>query len=183
MIHGTNHAKYDDNYFVSNDGKVWSVKRNGYIPVYHNKTTGYDQVQINGKTINLHIVICTAYHRERNPGDEVDHIDKDRRNNNESNLQWKSHRENTKNRNRPTKYNTRLTQIQYNDLFNEYATGEYTQTTITKWANETFSKSCSKQVYGSILKGTYYKTQYQQLPKDVIDTVTSVTLSNKKYKR
>ncbi|WP_313128800.1 HNH endonuclease signature motif containing protein [Pseudescherichia vulneris] len=185
MIHGANHAKYDDNYYVSNDGKVWSVKRKQYISSYFNKTTSYCQVSINGKTLNLHIVVCTAFHKDKNSGDEVHHKDNDRTNNSESNLEWISHRENTssKNRKRKNGTSTRLNQTQYNDLFREYATGKHTQTTISSWANAEFKRDSSKQVYGSILNGTKFKSRYQQLPKDVIDNVSKVTLRNTKYKR
>lgn len=185
MIHGANHAKYDDNYYVSNDGKVWSVKRKQYVSSYFNKTTGYCQVSINGKTVNLHIVVCTAFRGNKKPGDEVNHIDFDRTNNHESNLEWVSHRENTSSKNRKRKEGTsaRLNQTQYNDLFKEYATGNYTQTTITIWANAEFKRDSSKQVYGSILNGTKFESRYQQLPKDVVNNVSEVTLRNTKYKR
>lgn len=185
MIQGSNHAKYDDNHYVSNDGRVWNVKRNGYIPVCHNKTTGYNQVRINDKTINQHIVVCTAFHKNKKLGDEVNHKDNNRTNNVESNLEWVSHQENTssKNRGRKAITSSRLTTEQYNDLFVEYATGKHTLTTITQWANLTFKRESTKQVYGSTLNGTFYKSKYQQLPKDVIDNVTKVTLGNTKYKR
>lgn len=185
MIQGSNHAKYDDNYYVSEDGKVWNVKRKKYISTCFNKTTGYYQVSINGKTVNLHIVVCTAFHKNKQPGDGVHHKNNDRTNNAESNLQWVSHRDNTSSENRKRKEDTSgwLSLEQHNDLFNEYATGNYTQTTITIWANAEFKRNSSKQVYGSILNGTHYKSKYQQLPKDVVDTVTNITLSNKKHKR
>ena len=185
MIQGSNHAKYNDNYYVSEDGKVWSVKKNGYISSCLNKTTGYYQVSINGKTVNLHTVVCTAFHKDKNLGDEVHHKDNDRTNNSESNLEWVSHRENTSSENRKRKKDTSgwLSSEQYNDLFNEYATGNYTQTTITTWANAEFKRDSSKQVYGSILNGTKFESRYQQLPKDVVDNVSEVTLRNTKYKR
>lgn len=185
MIQGSNHAKYNDNYYVSEDGKVWSVKKNGYISSCFNKTTGYYQVSINGKTTNLHIVVCTAFRGNKKQGDEVHHKDNDRTNNHESNLKWVSHRENTSSKNRKRKKDTSgwLSSEQYNDLFKEYATGNYTQTTITIWANAEFKRDSSKQVYGSILNGTKFESRYQQLPKDVVDNVSKVTLSNTKYKR
>ena len=74
----------DKQYYISKDGKVLNVKTNKYLSTRLNKR-GYVLVDIKGKPQYLHRLLASAY-----LGDvhckQVDHIDKDKQNNNLDNL-------------------------------------------------------------------------------------------------
>lgn len=93
-------------YQISNLGRVWSCKRNRYMsPVPNNN--GYLQIKLiaaNGKRKNELVHRLVALHFVDNPEGkpEVDHIDRDRQNNNAENLRWLTKSENNKNKNHYT---------------------------------------------------------------------------------
>ena len=90
-------------YQISNQGRVWSSKRNRYLALTPNNT-GYLQVKIiaaNGKRKNELVHRLVALHFIDNPEGkpEVDHIDRDKTNNNAENLRWATRSENNLNKN------------------------------------------------------------------------------------
>lgn len=50
------------------------------------------------RSVTIHRLVCEAWHGPPPPGTEVDHIDRDRRNNHYSNLRWATRSENQRNR-------------------------------------------------------------------------------------
>jgi hypothetical protein len=92
------------NYLIYPDGRVWSKPR------YHTKggflkqqfdTHGYKHVGLykNGKPKTLKVHRLVAIHYIPNPNDyiQVDHIDRDKSNNDISNLRWVTSSENNQN--------------------------------------------------------------------------------------
>lgn len=79
------------NYMVSNKGRVLNTNRNRYLSVCVD-TGGYHYVGLwrGGKVTNSRIHRLVALAFINNPIDhpEVDHIDEDKSNNSDSNLQW-----------------------------------------------------------------------------------------------
>lgn len=84
------------NYLIYPDGRVFSKKRNKFMK-HHNDGYGYLFVHL--KT-NKKIHRLVAEHYIANPENkrEVDHIDRNKNNNDVSNLRWVSSKENCKNR-------------------------------------------------------------------------------------
>ena len=90
-------------YQISNLGRVWSSKSQKYLAGVPNNA-GYLQVKMiaaNGKRKNELIHRLVALHFVDNPDNkpEVDHIDRNRQNNNSDNLRWLTKSENNLNKN------------------------------------------------------------------------------------
>jgi hypothetical protein len=96
-------VSYENNYEVSNLGRVKSVGRvgrpgrRGIMKAFPSRT-GYQRVSLvlNGKikSTYVHALVCEAFIGPRPKGHEVDHIDGDKRNNVLLNLRYISHRDN-----------------------------------------------------------------------------------------
>ena len=91
---------YDD-YLIFNDGGVFSIKTNIFLKTYKDKY-GYLKVILykNGKGKNLKIHRLIALHYIPNPENKpcIDHIDRNKTNNNIDNLRWVTPSENSINR-------------------------------------------------------------------------------------
>jgi hypothetical protein len=88
----------DNQYSVSDDGLVMN-HRTGRILRPEDDRRGYERVSLWGRHQKVHRLVAQRFLPA--PTDEnvvVDHIDRNRMNNNVSNLRWVSHRENSRNR-------------------------------------------------------------------------------------
>lgn len=93
-------------YQISNLGRVWSCKRNRYLALTPNNV-GYLQVKMianNGKRKNelVHRLVALTFIDNPNGYPEVDHIDRNRENNNADNLRWITKSDNNRNKNHYT---------------------------------------------------------------------------------
>lgn len=88
---------YEDLYEVSNEGRVRN-KNTGKIKKPCKDKDGYLQVDLykdgERKHKSIHRLVARAFLPNPNSEFEVDHIDKNRTNNNVDNLRWVSHQEN-----------------------------------------------------------------------------------------
>jgi len=85
IINGKEYKPYDDHYYVSEDGDVYS----GYInrSMKHNiDLDGYHRVDIHGRHIKVHKLVYNAWVGEVEPGKLIRHYDDNRNNNHLSNL-------------------------------------------------------------------------------------------------
>ena len=92
---------YDGKYQISTKGRVWSVNRQIYLK--QKDVNGYKKVCLmapNGKKKYEYVHRLVALHFIDNPEGkpEVDHIDRNRENNNVENLRWLTKSENNKNK-------------------------------------------------------------------------------------
>lgn len=93
-----NIPNYPD-YFITEDGKVYSFKTNKFLKPRRNKS-GYLFVTLcneeGQKQFYLHRLVALVYIPNPNGFDTVDHIDYDIENNNISNLRWLDRSENSR---------------------------------------------------------------------------------------
>lgn len=97
-------------YYVTEDGRVWSAKRNVWKTIRYD-WDGYAQVlcYVNGKIVAkmLAKAVIEAYGPAKpGPEYEIDHIDRNRINNHIDNLRWVTKAEQRANRGPYKKYNT-----------------------------------------------------------------------------
>lgn len=169
-----------EQYFVSDTGEVFNKKYNRFIKTQLNKSTGYIQVYIGGKTRNLHHLVCTAFHGQKPDSSfTVDHSNRNKEDNNYKNLKWVTQKENNNNRIRRDYTANRLTKSQYFELIEEYATGNHNLRTITDWANAKFKRDCNKMVYSAILSGNQYSKWFAELSDCTVNKVLGITRNNK----
>jgi len=80
------------NYLIYDDGRVWTKNKKKFMKPHTNKKTGYSQICLckNGDMKSLYIHRLVAKHYIDNPNgyETVDHIDRNRVNNNVNNLRW-----------------------------------------------------------------------------------------------
>ena len=92
---------YEDYYTISEDGKVWSKRRDKYLKGSSN-SNGYLQVDlykdVKGKKFSIHRLVALAYIENPENKPEVDHIDRDILNNSVNNLRWATKEEQMRNR-------------------------------------------------------------------------------------
>ena len=96
---------YENIYGVTSCGRIWSYKYKKFLTPTPNKK-GYLRVNLckNGERKNfyVHRLVCEAYIPNPNNLHEVDHIDNDKTHNYVNNLQWLSHKDNSrKSKNKP----------------------------------------------------------------------------------
>lgn len=89
---------YEDKYKITSDGRIYSEYLNDFLKTFYSKG-GYVRVKLNfgdrSKKFMVHRLVAMAFIENPNNKPQVDHIDRDRTNNNASNLQWVSAKENS----------------------------------------------------------------------------------------
>lgn len=91
------------NYAISNHGRVLNIERQTYLSPSINRD-GYYIVNLRNNdnktrhTFSIHRLIALCFIDNQNNHRCVDHIDRNKTNNNINNLRWVSHQENNRNR-------------------------------------------------------------------------------------
>lgn len=90
-----------ENYWVSSEGKVWSEKSNKFLKPREDRY-GYLRVHLwrNGKQYwrSIHRLVAQAFIENRENKPEVDHINRDTKDNRAENLRWATSTENNNNK-------------------------------------------------------------------------------------
>ena len=144
---------FDDRYFVSDDGRVWSDYSDKELALNIGKNDGYMRVNLNKDVVLVHRLIAIAFLGGNN-SKQVNHVDGNKQNNNIENLEWVTQSENATH----STYN--LTGITntispppkkvINDL---YRTGKYSYSKLAKMFHT------SKTTIAYILKVKYDDTK------------------------
>ena len=126
------------NYLIYEDGRVYNKKFNKFRKTIINKQNGYLQIEIQGKKYYIHRLIAIHYIPNPNNLPIIDHIDRNRLNNNISNLRWADHYINNQNiqTNKSNKLNER---------------------------NISFHNRSQKFRFQKIINGTHYSKQFKTL--------------------
>ena len=88
---------FEDRYWISNCGRVWSIKSVKFIGQWDNGC-GYLCVSLyrdcERKNCKVHRLVAEAFISNRDNKPEVNHLDEDKSNNRSDNLAWVTHEEN-----------------------------------------------------------------------------------------
>jgi len=88
------------NYLIYRDGRVWNIKRGIFMKTCLRR--GYEAICLSqnkkNKCMSLHRLLAIIYIPNPDNKPCVDHIDRNRQNNNLDNLRWATYKENTLNR-------------------------------------------------------------------------------------
>lgn len=85
--------KINDDYSVTEDGKVFSHISNKYLKQLDNGY-GYKNVSLRGKRMYVHRLVAQAYVDNPNQYLEINHIDGNKSNNHYTNLEWCTRKQN-----------------------------------------------------------------------------------------
>lgn len=119
--------KYNSNYLISKDGKVFSIKSNK-LKIIDNNPNGYSRVTIPienypSKKYYVHRLVAETYIPNPNNYSQVNHKDLNKHNNNMDNLEWCSEIMNMKHNaeNKP-QFSRKIEQYdKSNKLLNDYS--------------------------------------------------------------
>lgn len=159
-----------ENYEVSNTGKVRNTKTNKILNGSIGKSNGYWRISISigdkgnkyTKTMEVHRLVAETFHGLHSPL-VVDHIDGNKLNNDESNLQWISQANNLAKAKKRTKKERMFTFDEYESIYVEFLSNKQTITSITHWINNKFNMNHSRPNIGKMMRGDTYKIFYNQL--------------------
>lgn len=82
-----------ENYTIYTNGKVYSKRKNRYLKGATNNS-GYIQYYLDGKWEKSHRLVAKCFIPNEDGKTEVNHKDRDKENNDVSNLEWVTHSEN-----------------------------------------------------------------------------------------
>ena len=82
-----------NSYVISSDGKVTNKRTSRVLKTLISR--GYESLAIGSKNFTIHRLVAKAYIPNPLHKPTINHIDSDRANNDVSNLEWASHKENT----------------------------------------------------------------------------------------
>ena len=83
-----------EKYYACPDGRIYSTITNIFLKPSANKRTGRLHVGLNGVTLRVAVLVCTAFHGERPDGLTVSHLNGDVQDNRAENLAWETMKEN-----------------------------------------------------------------------------------------
>ncbi len=160
-VNNSNWKKIDNtNYYISKDSQVYNNTGEYLCNISEpSDKLGYKQVSItlsDGKksTIKLHKLMGDTWLVKPNDNQKyvIDHKDGNRNNNDLSNLEWVTYKENSKRAKSRKKYDKRITKKQWQMIIDMYCTGNYSQQQIAdkyhysvmRVSNYILGKSCKK---------------------------------------
>jgi len=86
-----------NDYLIYKDGRVYSKKRNIFLKGWIDRK-GYHLVDLNGNAVRVHRLVADNYIPNPNQYPCVDHIDRNKLNNNLENLRWVNNKINNDNK-------------------------------------------------------------------------------------
>lgn len=146
-----------ENYIVSCDGEVFNTKTNRKLKNSLSKSNGYYKVSLSvkgygSKVIEVHRLVAEAFIScNQSLKLVVEHIDDNPLNNEVSNLQWITQKDNIA-KIKKRKIGLRFTKKEKEEIISTYKTGKYSLIGITNYFNALWNRSASRQAYTRVIK-------------------------------
>ena len=147
----------NQDYEISNLGNVRNKKTNKIL-THTLTTTGYYEVKLNGKHYKIHKLIALYF--IDNPCNKkcIDHIDRNKLNNDITNLRWCSSSENCKNKTKKDGCSSKYTGVaKYRNKYESYIWDNYKKHRIGYFNTEEEAYNKRKE-YIESLNNTFYNT-------------------------
>lgn len=149
------------NYEVSNQGNVRNTKTGLVLTNSLSKSNNYYKVTLSvgmkgsrkSLPIEVHRLVAEAFVLKPSSSKSlvVDHIDNNKHNNEESNLQWLTQSDNIHKAKRNNK-RTKFSEEQKQEIKDVYASGQYSLIKLTQYFNTKFNVTASRNTYTNIVK-------------------------------
>ena len=96
LLDGEDVRYFKDGYFITSQGRVFSTKTRKWLQTKSSKIkNNYPEFKINGiKTQRIHTIVAMLFLDKKEGCDYVNHIDGNKENNNVSNLEWVTFKQN-----------------------------------------------------------------------------------------
>lgn len=183
-VNNSNWKQIDNtNYYISKDAQVYNNTGEYLCNISEpSDKLGYKQVSItltDGKKSNfkVHKLMGNTWLVKPNDNQKyvIDHIDGNRNNNDLSNLEWVTYKENSKRAKSRKKYDKRITKKQWQMIIDMYCTGNYSQQQIADKYNYSVMR------VSNYILGKSCKKFFNSLTTEVRDKLISVANSKRKH--
>ena len=108
-----NSVTYKEKWIIYDNGTVYSIKKNKFLTGMIDKNNGYVYIHLD-KRHRLHKLVALSFLPNPHNYDVIDHIDRDKTNNNVSNLRWASQSINRRN----SKDNVKILNLDTKESYN-----------------------------------------------------------------
>lgn len=183
-INNNNWKQIDNtNYYISKDAQVYNSTGEYLCNISEpSDKLGYKQVSITlsdrkKSNFKVHKLMGNTWLVKPNDNQKyvIDHIDGNRNNNDLSNLEWVTYKENSKRAKSRKKYDKRITKKQWQMIIDMYCTGNYSQQQIADKYNYSVMR------VSNYILGKSCKKFFNSLTTEVRDKLISVANSKRKH--
>ena len=168
--------KYDDNYYVTTDGQIYS-KYSNKILKHSIDRDGYHRVDIHGRHKKVHKIVYETWRGPLKPGEQINHKDDNKEHNDLLNLYIGTQKENVQDQFR----NNKRVGNKYSVTIRSKKDGSVITYPDIKTFIESTVHSCKSGSLNKILNKKWFKKTYELISRERVETIESYNQIVKRY--